>query len=146
MTLVSVGNATPRERADANAAVAKALRDGILTQQPCSDCGREPAVAHHEDYARPLDVVWLCRVHHVAAHTPAPDDPRTQSQIIGRRVKKLRMGDGLSQTDLAVKLGVSWVTVSRLERGVGKGITVDRLHDVADALDVSVDELLRGAA
>ncbi len=47
--------------------VAHALRSGKLAKQPCWVCGCS-AVAHHPDYDRPLDVVWLCQAHHKQAH------------------------------------------------------------------------------
>ena len=35
----------------------------------CSQCGVEGRIeAHHPDYSKPLEVVWLCRIHHVEAH------------------------------------------------------------------------------
>jgi hypothetical protein len=48
-----------KDRYRANGMVAKAVRDGRLKPQPCWVCGAK-AVAHHPDYSRPLDVVWLC--------------------------------------------------------------------------------------
>jgi len=56
----------PKRRA-ANIAVGNAVRDGKLTSLPCVCCG-EKAEAHHPDYDRPLDVVWLCSAHHKQAH------------------------------------------------------------------------------
>lgn len=44
-----------------------ALRDGKLLKLPCLICGGE-SEAHHPDYSRPLDVVWLCSLHHKQAH------------------------------------------------------------------------------
>jgi len=55
------------ERRSANIAVANAIRDGRLKPQLCWVCG-EKAVAHHPDYSSPLDVVWLCQIHHKEAH------------------------------------------------------------------------------
>lgn len=55
------------ERKKANTAVRNAIRDGKLQTQPCWVCGLK-AVAHHPDYNRPLDVVWLCQPHHKQAH------------------------------------------------------------------------------
>lgn len=55
------------ERKRANTAVNNAVRDGRLKKQPCWVCG-EKAVAHHPDYSRPLDVVWLCQPHHKQTH------------------------------------------------------------------------------
>lgn len=42
-------------------------RLGILSPQPCEVCG-EKAEAHHDDYSRPGDVRWLCRLHHRQFH------------------------------------------------------------------------------
>jgi hypothetical protein len=47
--------------------VNNAVRDGRLEKQPCLMCG-DIAQAHHPDYSRPLDVVWLCVKHHNEAH------------------------------------------------------------------------------
>lgn len=57
-------------RKKANTAVGNAIRDGKLKRFPCMVCG-EKAVAHHPDYDRPLDVVWLCQPHHKQAHLAA---------------------------------------------------------------------------
>lgn len=50
----------------AHTAVGNALRDGKLERMPCEVCGTGDKVhAHHKDYAKPLEVVWLCaRCHH----------------------------------------------------------------------------------
>jgi hypothetical protein len=55
------------ERHKATTAVSNAIRNGKLFPQPCWVCGKK-AVAHHPDYDRPLDVVWLCQAHHKQAH------------------------------------------------------------------------------
>jgi len=57
-----------REERRAHAAVLRAIKTGRLIRQPCEKCGKEKAVAHHEDYSKPLDVVWLCGSHHTARH------------------------------------------------------------------------------
>ena len=45
-----------------------AKRRGDLMPEPCKACGAEPAEAHHEDYNKPLEVRWLCRLHHRERH------------------------------------------------------------------------------
>lgn len=51
----------------AHCAVSNAIRDGKLEKKACEMCGG-PAHAHHEDYSKPLEVVWLCHKHHMARH------------------------------------------------------------------------------
>lgn len=55
------------EKRRAQAAVGNAIRAGRLVRLPCEVCGRW-ANAHHDDYARPLDVRWLCPRHHALWH------------------------------------------------------------------------------
>jgi ribosomal protein S27AE len=52
----------------ASARVAYALRAGYLTRKPCERCGAEKVHAHHEDYTKPLDVMWLCQSCHMKHH------------------------------------------------------------------------------
>lgn len=47
--------------------VKKAIKDGTIMRLPCVKCGK-PAHAHHEDYSKPLIVMWLCPGHHSARH------------------------------------------------------------------------------
>lgn len=56
------------ERYKAHTAVSNALRAGKLTKEPCLVCRSEKSHAHHEDYLRPLNVVWLCAEHHQQYH------------------------------------------------------------------------------
>lgn len=51
--------------------VNKAIRRGDLDRGPCEVCGNPDAHAHHDDYTRPLDIRWLCTVHHAAEHVQA---------------------------------------------------------------------------
>lgn len=55
-------------------AVNNAIRDGKLKKQPCSICGTEKRVhGHHKDYAKPLNVVWLCAKCHHRVHATFPE-------------------------------------------------------------------------
>ena len=44
------------------------IRRGKVKRQPCERCGATPAYGHHDDYAKPLDVRWLCKAHHRIEH------------------------------------------------------------------------------
>jgi hypothetical protein len=56
------------EKAAARTAVGNAVRDGRLLKKPCQTCGNAKSEAHHPDYSMPLDVIWLCRMHHLEQH------------------------------------------------------------------------------
>ena len=48
--------------------VNNAIRRKKLFKQPCEECNREDTHAHHDDYAKPLTVRWLCPPHHFEWH------------------------------------------------------------------------------
>jgi transcription elongation factor Elf1 len=56
-----------RHQKNANLIVYRALKAGKIQKLPCLICG-ENSEAHHPDYSKPLDVVWLCSAHHKQAH------------------------------------------------------------------------------
>lgn len=37
-------------------------------RRPCESCGADRADRHHEDYDKPLDIIWLCRRCHIKRH------------------------------------------------------------------------------
>jgi hypothetical protein len=45
-----------------------AVESGFLRRLPCAVCGDERTDGHHENYSKPLDLVWLCRTHHMRRH------------------------------------------------------------------------------
>jgi hypothetical protein len=55
-------------KARARTAVKNALTAGALTKAPCAVCRETSTVAHHHDYAQPLNVTWLCAPHHHWVH------------------------------------------------------------------------------
>lgn len=58
------------EKRKANIAVGNAVRDGRLKKPTtCTHCLKASRLhGHHEDYSKPLDVVWLCDECHRALH------------------------------------------------------------------------------
>ena len=43
-------------------------RMGRIDQKPCLVCGLLPSEMHHDDYSKPLEVKWLCPMHHRRVH------------------------------------------------------------------------------
>jgi hypothetical protein len=57
------------DKAHAWAVVNREKMAGSLKPLPCEECGStKDVVAHHPDYEKPLEVRWLCRVHHYEVH------------------------------------------------------------------------------
>lgn len=63
------------------------------------------------------------------------DDPLAVQ--IGRRLRERRLSLGLSQVELARRLGVTYQQVQKYERGANR-IAADRLHDLSRILDVPI--------
>lgn len=43
-------------------------RRAYPTMEKCEICGNPKTDRHHPDIAKPLEIVWLCRLHHKQAH------------------------------------------------------------------------------
>lgn len=68
---VAKWNSDHPDRRKAHAALRRAVKSSLVTPWPaCAvpECTSSRPVAHHPDYDRPLDVVWLCQAHHKQAH------------------------------------------------------------------------------
>ena len=63
------------EKYKAHRAVSNAVRDGRLTKQPCK-CKEIKVIGHHEDYSKPLEVIWICRKCHYKLHRKGKDDKK----------------------------------------------------------------------
>ena len=70
--------------------------------------------------------------------TKSPDPVDVQ---VGSRIRLLRKGAQMSQTDLAEQLGVTFQQVQKYEKGVSR-ISAGRLTKIAAALRVPVSEVL----
>lgn len=61
---------SPEQRLKANCRsyVHSYLKRGKISKSPCSICGDINVQAHHEDYSKPLEIIWLCVKHHIEHH------------------------------------------------------------------------------
>lgn len=62
-------------------------------------------------------------------------------QQTGERIRKFRTELGLSQKELAEKLGVAQNTVAQYEKGTSK-LSIEVLYYLALALNTTADEIL----
>lgn len=75
--------------------------------------------------------------------TDARIDIEAQIDGIGGRVREERNRAGLSQRELARRLGLSPSMISQIEKGTSKP-SVATLYAIVNELDVSLDSLIRG--
>ena len=62
---------------------------------------------------------------------------------IGKNIKKYRSRLGFTQEDLVKKSGVKYTTLSKIESGVSEKPTVHIIAQIAAALGVSIEELIK---
>jgi len=60
--------ARDKSKAYARNVLRNAVRNGKIIRFACSVCGNPKTHAHHEDYSKPLEVIFLCAKHHKQLH------------------------------------------------------------------------------
>lgn len=60
---------------------------------------------------------------------------------VGQMIKKFRLAKGVTQMELAERIGVSYQQIQKYEKGASN-ITIHRLKQVAEALDISLNQFL----
>jgi len=63
--------------------------------------------------------------------------------FIGIRIKKLRTKAGLTQEGLARKANIPYTTLTKVESGVIKNPSVQVIVKIADALGVTMENLVK---
>ncbi|MFA5991865.1 MAG: helix-turn-helix domain-containing protein [Candidatus Doudnabacteria bacterium] len=61
---------------------------------------------------------------------------------IGEKIREIRQKKGLTQEALGLLSGLGRVYINHVEKGRYKNITIQTIQKLADALDVSTDELI----
>lgn len=56
------------EKWKARQALRNAIFRGKIKKQLCLICNEKKVEAHHDDYSKPLEVKWLCTIHHKTLH------------------------------------------------------------------------------
>lgn len=119
---------------------ALAQQHGFLVAEPCQRCGKDNAEKHHEDYEKPLEVVWLCRRCHAHVHMKSDSNSLPNQtpnmpppMIYWRQILDDLRDYGCSGYKVAQEIGVGWSTVQGWRKckediGHGFGRALLRLH------------------
>jgi hypothetical protein len=60
------------EKAIARDMINNRIKSNRILKEPCVICGLNYSEAHHYDYGKPTDVIWLCNKHHLEMHHKVP--------------------------------------------------------------------------
>jgi transcriptional regulator with XRE-family HTH domain len=74
----------------------------------------------------------------------SPKQPDSIDKLVGRNIRLQRLAKGLSQTELANKLGVTFQQVQKYEKGVNR-IGCGRLFQIGSVLSVHVMDFFEGS-
>ena len=74
----------------------------------------------------------------------SPKQPDSIDKLVGRNIRIQRLATGLSQTELAQQLGVTFQQVQKYEKGVNR-ISCGRLFQIARILGLHVMDFFDGS-
>jgi transcriptional regulator with XRE-family HTH domain len=77
--------------------------------------------------------------------TVLSDGPHPIDIYVGSRIRHQRALAGLNQTQLAMKVGVTFQSIQKYERGTNR-VSASRLQQIATALNVPVSQFFDGLA
>jgi transcriptional regulator with XRE-family HTH domain len=66
-----------------------------------------------------------------------------EKPTIGQNIKKYRKLAGISQDQLSKKADLAFHTIAKIEAGSTPNPTIDTVKKIADALGVSLDDLMK---
>ncbi len=89
----------------------------------CADCGAKEVKldGHHQDYARPLEVVWLCRPCHSRRHGKMTSDRTVPITIMIPGVLKEMIQEDAQTRNQSVS---SWIA-KRIQERIDSGVPLD---------------------
>ena|ERR1035437_549341 len=61
-----------KQKNTARGKIHSALRNGSIKREDCVVCKNPKTEAHHPDHSKPLEVMWLCRKHHIEIENKIP--------------------------------------------------------------------------
>jgi transcriptional regulator with XRE-family HTH domain len=74
----------------------------------------------------------------------SPKQPDNVDRLVGRNIRIQRLAKGLSQTELANELGVTFQQVQKYEKGVNR-IGCGRLYQIGSVLGVHITDFFEGS-
>lgn len=82
-----------KDQVNAMMRINKYIKSGLVSRKPCEICGETKSHAHHDDYTRPLNVRWLCPVHHKEWHQHnEPKKGEVNKELTKKDLERIKLG------------------------------------------------------
>jgi len=119
---MSLGKTDLSQRDKARSLAHYQRRKGKLKPEPCEVCASNQVQMHHDDYAKPLDVRWLCYLHHRELHHGPSNElrywpPRNGYQKSADPLRQVPVGDACMQLRLTAQQVITRIQTGVLEGG-----------------------------
>lgn len=94
------------EKEKARRIATKAIRDSVLKPLKCRDCKSKNTQAHHPNYLKPLEVIWLCPPCHTAEHRnglpykPMRDQAKEDMRLLSEYKDRIREKQGIKEAKI----------------------------------------------
>jgi len=66
------------------------VKRGKIAKKACNICGELDVQAHHLDYNNPLNILWLCPLHHKLIHLSTKDSVCELDKALERSINMLK--------------------------------------------------------
>lgn len=83
----------------------------LISPSHCADCKNEVVSRldmHHPDYAKPIEVLWLCRSCHIKRHPRLRRTPLETRMNLIKALGIIQSAEGISTPQMAKRLCISW--------------------------------------
>lgn len=137
------------------------LKRGLIKKTPCVECGNEDSQMHHEDYTKPIEVIWLCRKCHMERHRESgvkkdysqhikyleeksmeKEEKKESLPVFAKNLKELRRKKEITQEALAKETGIALHNIGSYEEGRSMP-RIDKLCRLAEYFRITIDELIK---
>lgn len=82
-----------KDQVNAMMRINRYIKSGLVSRKPCEICGETNSHAHHDDYTRPLNVRWLCPIHHKEWHRHnEPKRGDVNKELTEKDLERIKLG------------------------------------------------------
>ena len=128
------------EKESAHRRTYAAILSGELIRESCQICGNKKVEAHHPDYSRPLDVIWLCSKCHHKWHKEVKMNEEKKKSLMELFAEQRQIAEQLETAENPAELMESLDKAVQV-KAAGIAIYLERLDSMTAALEETIKKL-----